>query len=95
MLERGGERSEERAERRPRRQAARDAHDVSPARARDLAERVIRRSPESVRVVAWLHYVDGIDQGEVARVLGLSRRTVASRVAEFRRLAFETAGRAA
>jgi RNA polymerase sigma-70 factor (ECF subfamily) len=62
---------------------------------RDLAERVIRRSPESVRVVAWLHYVDGIDQGEVARVLGLSRRTVASRVAEFRRLALETAGRAA
>jgi RNA polymerase sigma-70 factor (ECF subfamily) len=62
---------------------------------RDLAARLIRRSPESVRVVAWLHYVDGIDQGEVARVLGISRRTVASRVAEFRRLALATVGRAA
>jgi RNA polymerase sigma-70 factor (ECF subfamily) len=62
---------------------------------RDLAARMIQRSPESLRVVAWLHYVDGIDQGEVARVLGISRRTVASRVAEFRRLALVTAGRAA
>ena len=62
---------------------------------RDLAARVIQRSPEKLRVVAWLHYVDGIDQGEVARVLGISRRTVATRIAEFRRLALVTAGMAA
>ncbi len=62
---------------------------------RDLAARVIQRSPENLRAAAWLHYVDGIDQGEVARVLGLSRRTVATRIAEFKRLALVTAGKAA
>ena len=50
---------------------------------RDLAERIVRRSPEKLRVVAWLHHVDGLDQGEVARVLDVSRRTVVNRLAEF------------
>jgi RNA polymerase sigma-70 factor (ECF subfamily) len=50
---------------------------------RDLAARIIRRSPDKLRVPAWLHFVDGLDQGEVARVLGMSRRTVVSRIAEF------------
>lgn len=49
---------------------------------RDLAERIIASAPEKVRVVAWLHYVDGLDQGEVARVLGISRRTVVYRLSE-------------
>src|SRR5450432_1789497 len=43
---------------------------------RDLVARIVRRSPEKLRAPAWLHYVDGLDQGEVARVLGISRRTV-------------------
>lgn len=50
---------------------------------RELAERIVRRSPEKLRVVAWLHHVDGLDQGEVARVLDISRRTVVTRIAEF------------
>jgi RNA polymerase sigma-70 factor (ECF subfamily) len=50
---------------------------------RDLAARIVRRSPEKLRVPAWLHFVDGLDQGEVARVLGASRRTIVSRLAEF------------
>lgn len=50
---------------------------------RDLAARIVDRSPEKVRVVAWLHHVDGLDQGEVARVLEISRRTVVNRLAEF------------
>jgi RNA polymerase sigma-70 factor (ECF subfamily) len=50
---------------------------------RDLAERLVRRSAEKVRVVAWLHHVDGLDQQEVADVLGVSRRTVINRLAEF------------
>ena len=37
---------------------------------RDLVARIVRRSPEKLRVAAWLHHVDGLDQGEVARVLG-------------------------
>ncbi len=59
-----------------------DALEVALAE-RDLAARIVRRSPEKLRAVAWLHHVDGLDQGEVARVLGLSRRTVVSRLAEF------------
>jgi RNA polymerase sigma-70 factor, ECF subfamily len=35
--------------------------------------------------VAWLHHVDGLDQGDVARVLDISRRTVLNRLAEFTR----------
>ncbi|MFT3693770.1 MAG: sigma-70 family RNA polymerase sigma factor [Kofleriaceae bacterium] len=50
---------------------------------RDLVERIVRRSPEQVRAAAWLHHVDGMDQGEVARVLGVSRRTVVNKLSEF------------
>lgn len=50
---------------------------------RDLAERIVERAPEKLRVVAWLHHVDGLDQAEVARVLDISRRTVVNRLAEF------------
>jgi RNA polymerase sigma-70 factor (ECF subfamily) len=50
---------------------------------RDLVARIVRRSPEETRTAAWLHFVDGLDQSEVARVLGVSRRTVVNRLAEF------------
>lgn len=50
---------------------------------RDVAARIVRRSPDKLRTPAWLHHVDGLDQGEVARVLGISRRTVGNRLAEF------------
>jgi RNA polymerase sigma-70 factor (ECF subfamily) len=54
---------------------------------RDLVARMIARAPEKVRVVVWLHHVDGLDQGEVAEVLGVSRRTVVNRLADFAALA--------
>lgn len=50
---------------------------------RDSALRVIAGVPEKLAEVATLHHVDGIDQGEVARILGVSRRTVVYRLAEF------------
>jgi RNA polymerase sigma-70 factor (ECF subfamily) len=50
---------------------------------RDLASRIVARAPEKLRAVAWLYYVDGLDQSEVARVLDISRRTVINRLAEF------------
>jgi RNA polymerase sigma-70 factor, ECF subfamily len=50
---------------------------------REVAAKIVQRSPERLRTPAWLHHVDGLDQGEVARVLGISRRTVGSRLAEF------------
>jgi RNA polymerase sigma-70 factor (ECF subfamily) len=50
---------------------------------RDLVQRLVRRSPEKLRAPAWLHHVDGLDQGEVARVLGASRRSIVNRLNEF------------
>lgn len=50
---------------------------------RDLAAKIVTRSPEKLRSVAWLYHVDGLDQAEVARVLDISRRTVVTRLAEF------------
>src|SRR5216684_962407 len=50
---------------------------------RDLAARLIDRAPKKLRAVAWLHYVDGVDQGQVAQILGISRRTVLYRLGEF------------
>ena len=60
---------------------------------RDLVMRIVRRSPEKLRATAWLHHVDGLDQGEVARVLGSSRRTVINHLATFARNARKFAAR--
>src|SRR5438067_1617670 len=46
---------------------------------RDLVARLLRRAPSKASAVAWLHHVDGLQQEEVARVLGISRRTVLNR----------------
>jgi RNA polymerase sigma-70 factor (ECF subfamily) len=50
---------------------------------RDLVSRLIGRARGKDRMVAWLYHVDGFDQQEIAVILGLSRRTVASRLALF------------
>lgn len=50
---------------------------------RDMVRRVVGRVDEKLRAVAWAHYVDGLDHVEAARMLGVSRRTVANRLAVF------------
>lgn len=50
---------------------------------RDLARKVIARAPEDQRAIAWLHYVDGLEQEEVARTMDVSRRTVTNKLAAF------------
>jgi RNA polymerase sigma-70 factor (ECF subfamily) len=50
---------------------------------RDLARRLIERARPKVRAVAWLYHVDGFEQEEIAAIVGVSRRTVASRLAQF------------
>jgi RNA polymerase sigma-70 factor (ECF subfamily) len=50
---------------------------------RDLARRVVARADARDRVIAWLYHVDGLEQEEVARVLGVSRRTVFNRLQSF------------
>ncbi len=50
---------------------------------RDLVRRLIEHAHAKVRVVAWLYHVDGFEQEEVARVVGISRRTVVNRLSDF------------
>jgi RNA polymerase sigma-70 factor (ECF subfamily) len=50
---------------------------------RDLVLRLLDGSSDKLRAVAWLYHVDGFEQEEVARILGLSRRTVATRLTRF------------
>jgi RNA polymerase sigma-70 factor (ECF subfamily) len=50
---------------------------------RDLVRRIIDRVAGQLRSVAWLYHVDGLDQEEVAVALGISRRTVVTRLSEF------------
>ncbi|NMO15436.1 RNA polymerase sigma factor [Pyxidicoccus fallax] len=52
---------------------------------RDLARRLIASAPPQMAEVAWLHLADGLTQDEVAQVLGISRRTVVNRLADFHR----------
>lgn len=49
---------------------------------RDSAARLLASLAPRHRIVAWLHYIDELDQQEVADRLGVSRRTVVSRLAE-------------
>lgn len=50
---------------------------------RDLARRLVAHAHAKVRAVAWLYHVDGLEQEEVARVVGISRRTVVNRLSDF------------
>ncbi len=50
---------------------------------RDMVLRLVMHLPEKLAEPAWLYHVDGLEQEEVARVLGISRRTVVNRLAEF------------
>ena len=86
---------------RQRRSELRDEVAELPARAgleevlanRDLVARVIGRVDEKLRAVAWAHYVDGLEHTEAGRMLGISRRTVANRLAVFIERARKIIGR--
>ncbi|HUB06976.1 MAG TPA: sigma-70 family RNA polymerase sigma factor [Myxococcales bacterium] len=60
---------------------------------RDLLERLVRSAPEKLQEVAWLYYLDGLKQEQVADVLGCTRRTVINRLAAFSQAAREMAAR--
>lgn len=53
------------------------------AHARDFARRVVMRVPARLREPAMLHYVEGLEQAQVGRALGICRRTVINRLASF------------
>jgi RNA polymerase sigma-70 factor, ECF subfamily len=50
---------------------------------RDLAMRLLMRSPGNLRAAAMLYYVDGLEQQQIADTLGISRRTVINRLGAF------------
>ena len=54
-----------------------------PIADRDLARRLIESAPAKVRAVAWLYHVDGFQRDEVAAILGVSERTITTRLAAF------------
>jgi RNA polymerase sigma-70 factor (ECF subfamily) len=59
---------------------------ANPERAlldRTIAMRLLAETPEKLAAPALLYYVDGLEQEEVARVLGVSRRTVINRLGAF------------
>jgi RNA polymerase sigma-70 factor (ECF subfamily) len=60
---------------------------------RAVVASLVAEAPEELGVVAWLHYRDGFEQAEIAEIVGVSRRTVASRLAEFLRRARKMVGR--
>jgi RNA polymerase sigma-70 factor (ECF subfamily) len=61
----------------------------------DFVRRVIDRVAAKVRSVAWLYHVDGLNQEEVAAALGISRRTVVNRLAQFAEVSQKLARRLA
>ena len=50
---------------------------------RDLVARLVARAPEKLRVVAWLHHVDGMEHHELAALLEITRQTVTNRLDAF------------
>ncbi len=50
---------------------------------RSLTLKLIERAPESLRGPAVLYYLDGFEQEQVAKTLGISRRTVINRLQDF------------
>lgn len=66
-----------------------------PIADRDLARKLAAHAPPNLSVAAWLYHVDGLDQSEVARVLGVSRRTVVNHLAAFKQHVRKFASRTA
>ena len=50
---------------------------------RDLAMQLVNRAPENLRAPAILYYIDGLEQEQIAKTLGISRRTVINRLNDF------------
>ena len=54
---------------------------------RDLLRRLVTLAPVHLGEAAWLYHVDDLDQSEVARVLGVSRRSVVTYLNQFKEFA--------
>ena len=54
-----------------------------PLENRNACRKVLSSVPEKLGVPAALYWIDGMDQGQIAQTLGVTRRTVINRLAEF------------
>ena len=61
------------------------------AEARQLAASILAETDEETALIALYHFVDGLSQGEIARVVGRSRVTVNQKLRRFRHEARERA----
>lgn len=59
------------------------AHPEAALLDRDLAMQLVSRAPENLRAPAILYYIDGLEQEQIAKTLGISRRTVINRLNDF------------
>ena len=59
------------------------AHPEAQLLDRDLAMQLVNRAPENLRAPAILYYIDGLEQEQIAKTLGISRRTVINRLNDF------------
>jgi RNA polymerase sigma-70 factor (ECF subfamily) len=75
----------------PRLHADQVHHPEEALAARNDARRFLERLPPRARAVAWLTFVDGMLQREVAETLKVSRRTVVDHLTQVRHQALETA----
>jgi RNA polymerase sigma-70 factor (ECF subfamily) len=71
---------------------ARSLEDDAPpagdgAAARQLLDRILAEADEDTRALAVYHFVDGLSQGDIARLVGCSRVTVNQRLQRFREAA--------
>ncbi len=62
---------------------------------RQTCLRLLQQTPEKLRDPAALYYLDGMEQGQIAKALGVSRRTVLYRLTEFVELARKLLGKGA
>jgi RNA polymerase sigma-70 factor (ECF subfamily) len=60
--------------------------------ARRIANALLGRADEETAMIALYHFVDGLSQGEIAKLVGRSRVTVNQKLQRFRREARLTAG---
>jgi RNA polymerase sigma-70 factor (ECF subfamily) len=56
---------------------------------RDFANKVLAKTPEEFKAPAMMYHGRGLEQSKVAELLGVSRRTVLYRLAEFTRRAVQ------
>jgi RNA polymerase sigma-70 factor (ECF subfamily) len=50
---------------------------------REACLKALQSVPEKLRAPALLYHVDGLEQTQIAQALGVSRRTVINRLADF------------